>query len=59
MSAQTDFFLKRAADEAKRASEAGLANVRDGHLRAEAAWTQLAERAARGAIRYELQPSVE
>lgn len=48
MSMQTDFFLERAAYEAKRASAASLSNVRDAHLRAEAAWLQLAERSARG-----------
>lgn len=48
MSIQTRFFLERAAHEAERAEAESLANVRDGHLRAEAAWLQLAERSARG-----------
>lgn len=48
MSAQTEFFMERAAQEAAKANGASLLNVRDGHLRAEAAWMQLAERSARG-----------
>ena len=48
MSIQTDFFLERAVHEATQAKAESLANVRDGHLRAEAAWRQLAERSARG-----------
>lgn len=48
MSLQTEFFLERAASEARRAEAATLINVRDNHRRAEAAWVQLAERSARG-----------
>lgn len=48
MSQQTDFFLARATEEARLADQADLLNVKNGHLRAQAAWTKLAERSARG-----------
>ena len=44
MSAQTEFLLGRAALERDLADAADLANVRDNHLRAAAAWDRLAAR---------------
>lgn len=44
MSATVDFYLARAAESARAASEADLANVRDRCLRAEAAWRVMADR---------------
>lgn len=44
MSATSEFYLTRAADCAREAGEAKLANVRERCLRAEAAWRQMAER---------------
>ena len=47
MSATLDFYRLR-ADEARRAAEAAtLANVRERHLGAAAAWDAMADRAAR------------
>ena len=44
MSNQSDFYLARAAFERAAADQASLANVRDNHLRAAAAWDVLAAR---------------
>jgi hypothetical protein len=44
MSATSDFYLARAAESARDAREAGLGNVRDRNLRAEAAWLAMADR---------------
>ena len=44
MSATVDLYLARAAESAKAANEADLANVRDRCLRAEAAWRTMADR---------------
>lgn len=44
MSAASDFYLERAADCARDAGKAELANVRDRFLSAEAAWRAMAER---------------
>lgn len=44
MSAASDFYLTRAAESARDAEAAGLANVRERCLRAEAAWLAMAER---------------
>ena len=48
MSSQTLFFTERRDAEQKLADAATLANVRDNHLRAAAAWDVLASRAIRG-----------
>ncbi len=45
VSAHSDFLLGRAAAERRLAEAAALDNVRDGHLRAAAAWDRLAARA--------------
>lgn len=47
MSANHEFYLARAAEARADAEAAVLANVRDRCLRAEAAWTAMADRAAR------------
>jgi hypothetical protein len=44
---QLEFYLARAAQARADADAATLDNVRDRCLRSEAAWTQLADRAAR------------
>ena len=47
MSANHDFYLARAAEARADAEAAKLDNVRERSLRAEAAWTAMADRAAR------------
>ena len=47
MSSQKDFYLIRAAEARRDAEAAVLDNVRDRCLRAEAAWNDMADRAAR------------
>ena len=47
MSAQHDFYAARAAEARADAAAAKLDNVRERCLRAEAAWTAMADRAAR------------
>ena len=42
---QHEFYLARAAEARRDADRATLANVRDRCLRAEAAWTKMANRA--------------
>ncbi|OJY67980.1 MAG: hypothetical protein BGP16_03980 [Sphingobium sp. 66-54] len=44
MSISSDFYLARAADCAREATETRLTNVRDRCLRSEAAWRTMAER---------------
>ena len=44
MSTQSTFYQARAAEERDKASGSNLDNVRDGHLRAAAAWDALASR---------------
>lgn len=44
MSATSDFYLARAAQNAREAQETELANVRERCLRAEKAWRAMAER---------------
>jgi hypothetical protein len=44
VSTQSTFYLARAAEERDKAEGSNLANVRDGHLRAAAAWDALAAR---------------
>jgi hypothetical protein len=44
MSNQSDFYIARAEHERAAAAQASLANVRDNHLRAAAAWDVLAAR---------------
>ncbi|HEX7855788.1 MAG TPA: hypothetical protein VF503_19055 [Sphingobium sp.] len=44
MSTTSDFYLARAAESAREAQAAGLDNVRDRNLRAEAAWLVMADR---------------
>ncbi|MCY7397231.1 MAG: hypothetical protein LH466_00110 [Sphingomonas bacterium] len=44
MSTQSTFYQARAAEERDKASGSTLDNVRDGHLRAAAAWDALAAR---------------
>jgi hypothetical protein len=44
---QHDFYLARAAEARAEAEAATLANVRQRCLRAEAAWSEMAARAAR------------
>lgn len=48
MSANSDFFLARAAQSAREASEADLMNVRERCLRSEKAWLAMADRVLRG-----------
>ena len=45
LSQQTEFYLARAAEQRHLSDGSTLANVRDGHLRAAAAWDALASRA--------------
>ena len=47
MTSQLQFYLARAAQARADADESKLDNVRDRCLRAEEAWTRMAERAAR------------
>lgn len=47
MSQQRDFYLSRAEEARIGAAEAQLDNVRDRWLRAEVAWTEMADRAGR------------
>ena len=47
MSTNEDYYLARAAEARRDADQATLDNVRDRCLRAEDAWTRMAERAAR------------
>jgi hypothetical protein len=47
MSAQSDFYLARAAEARASASAATLDNVRDRWLRSEASWTEMAARSER------------
>lgn len=44
---QSSFYLNRADEERTKADAAQLANVRDGHLRAAAAWDLLAARSVK------------
>lgn len=44
MSATVDFYLARAAENARAAEETDLANVRERCLRSEAVWRTLADR---------------
>ena len=44
---QSSFYIARADEERSKADAAGLANVRDNHLRAAAAWDLLAARSVR------------
>jgi len=44
VSTQSTFYLARAAEERDKAEGSDLHNVRDGHLRAAAAWDALAAR---------------
>ena len=48
MSAQSDFYLARAAEARASASAATLDNVRDRWLRSEASWGEMAARSERG-----------
>lgn len=48
MSSQSLFFSERRDAEIELANAATLANVRDNHLRAAAAWDVLAARSVRG-----------
>ena len=47
MSQQSTFYLARAAEERAKSQASSLANVRDGHLRAAAAWDALAARSVK------------
>lgn len=47
MSATSEFYLERAAESARAAQEANLANVIDRCRRAEAAWLAMADRLIR------------
>jgi hypothetical protein len=47
MSSMKEFYLTRAAEARRDAEAATLQNVRDRCLRAEAAWTDMADRATR------------
>ena len=47
MSQQSSFYLARAAEERAKSASSSLANVRDGHLRAAAAWDALAARSVK------------
>lgn len=47
MSATSDFYMERAAESARAAQEASLANVIDRCRRAEAAWLAMADRLMR------------
>ncbi len=47
MSHQSEFYLARASEERVKADAAKLNNVREGHLRAAAAWDALASRSVK------------
>ena len=47
MSQQSTFYLTRAAEERAKSKACSLTNVRDGHLRAAAAWDALAARSVK------------
>lgn len=47
MSIQSTFYQTRATEEREKAAASTLANVRDGHLRAAAAWDALAARSVK------------
>ena len=47
MSHQSEFYLARASEERVKANAAKLNNVREGHLRAAAAWDALASRSVK------------
>lgn len=47
MSQQSTFYLARASEEREKAGASSLVNVRDGHLRAAAAWDALAARSVK------------
>ena len=47
MSQQSTFYLARAAEARAKSNACDLANVRDGHLRAAAAWDALAARSVK------------
>ena len=47
MSHQSEFYLARASEERVKANAANLNNVREGHLRAAAAWDALASRSVK------------
>ena len=47
MSTQSTFYQARASEERTKADASSLSNVRDGHLRAAAAWDALAARSMR------------
>ncbi|NKJ40841.1 hypothetical protein [Novosphingobium sp. SG720] len=49
MSEAQDFYLRQVALSAKAADESDLANQRDKHLRSQAAWQVLADRAGKTA----------
>lgn len=49
MSEAQDFYLRQVALSAKAAGESDLANQRDKHLRSQAAWQVLADRAGKTA----------
>ncbi len=51
MSGEHEFYLKRAAEARAGAEATNLNNVRERHLRSEAAWNQMAERVAATAAR--------
>lgn len=48
MSAQSEFYLERAAEARATAGAATLTNVRDRWLQSEASWTEMAARSQRG-----------
>jgi hypothetical protein len=47
MSVNSDFYLARAAESAREASETDLTNVRERCLRSEQAWRAMADRLLR------------
>ena len=47
MSIQSNFYQTRAEEERTKAEGSTLANVRDGHLRAAAAWQAMADKLER------------
>jgi hypothetical protein len=47
MSAASDFYLARADQDARDALTCGLDNVRERHLRSEAAWRAMADKVMR------------
>lgn len=48
MSVTSEFYLARAAEAAREAETTTLGNVRERHLRSEAAWRSMAERLVHG-----------